>query len=604
MALSFSKRVNGTKAYYNMIRRVAFPRSTSIIVVTSFLFSTVGLGTSFLIAQRNLASFVMGAAWGIAILLLPMLAANLLLYLTLMKEDPLFYLRRCLAFSLFTTTAWVSTFFVCSMLSFIPGFVFPDFAVVVGLFAVMPLRSVAVFSMSRTSFVKRTFFSLTEPTMTALSAIVIFDEAAGRIAIGWVLSSLLGLAFAFALIVTIESQGRRVIGFSPIRMFRAFLTDWLEARNEELESYLKELGEETKLDLTTFAFRRTRDKKTKGVMLVSNLHPGPFLNIGSSVIPFLFPAVMERRYGAVGVVPHGVSGHEANLVSQEENARVVEWVIANLKNGEYVGEATPVKRSTNEMATATCQVFDGSALVTMTAAPYDMEDIPSEVADHLAQSSNGQFRHVALIDAHNSLTEEATLPPERVQALEQAASMSLQSVLGVSGSPLRVGVARNVPREFTLKDGFGPGGIIVVATEVDGHRFAYITIDGNNMMKGVREQILAKAGEVGFEDAEAMTTDTHMVNGVVSAPLGYHVVGEAVPTGALLNYITATCQEAMANLEPCEVAVVSGKITVKALGTKSLRRVMSLVYRNSKLTASTLFPLVIALAVLSLIFLV
>ncbi|HXZ98297.1 MAG TPA: DUF2070 family protein [Candidatus Acidoferrum sp.] len=496
------------------------------------------------------------------------------------------------------------TFIVCSMLSFIPGFVFPDFAVVVGLFAVMPLRSVAVFSMSRTSFVKRTFFSLTEPTITALAAIVIFNEAAGRIAIGWVLSSLLGLAFAFALIVTIESQGRRVIGFSPIRMFRAFLTDWLEARNEELESYLKELGEESELDLTTFAFRRTADRKTKAVMLVSNLHPGPFLNIGSSVIPFLFQAVMEREYGAVGVVPHGVSGHEANLVSQEENARVVEWVIANLNDGQYVGEATPVTRSTNEIATATCQVFDGSALVTMTAAPYDMEDIPSEVADHLASYANGHFRHVALIDAHNSLTEEATMPPERIQALEQAASASLQSVAGLAGSTLRVGVARNVPTEFTLKDGFGPAGIMVMATEVGGHRFAYITIDGNNMMKGLREQILAKARGVGFEDAEAMTTDTHMVNGVVSAPLGYHVVGEAVPTGTFLNHITATCQEAMANLEPCEVAVVSGKMTVKALGTKSLRRVMSLVYRNSKLTAFTLFPLVIVLAVLSLIFLV
>jgi putative membrane protein len=328
------------------------------------------------------------------------------------------------------------------------------------------------------------------------------------------------------------------------------------------------------------------------------------LNIGSSVLPFLFQAVMERKYGSVGVVPHGVSGHELNLVSQEQNARVIQWTIANLNNAVYVQEATPVKRSTNEMATATCQVFDGSALVTMTAAPYDMEDIPSEVAAHLASSTNGQFRHLALIDAHNSLTEDETMPPERVRALEQAASLSLRSVAGFAASSLRVGVARNVPQEFTLKDGFGPGGIAVVATEVGGHRFAYITIDGNNMMKGLREQILATAREVGFEDAEAMTTDTHMVNGVVSARLGYHLVGEAVPRSALLNYITTTCQEAMANLEPCEVAVVSGQMTAKTLGSKSLRRVMSLVYRNSKLTAFTLFPLVIVLAALSLIFLV
>ncbi len=64
-----------------------------------------------------------------------------------------------------------------------------------------------------------------------------------------------------------------------------------------------------------------------------------------------------------------------------------------------------------------------------------------------------------------------------------------------------------------------------------GQRFAYITIDGNNMIRGLREHILETAKRSGFEDAEVMTTDTHMVNGIVSAPLGYHTVGEVVPGG-------------------------------------------------------------------------
>jgi putative membrane protein len=145
---------------------------------------------------------------------------------------------------------------------------------------------------------------------------------------------------------------------------------------------------------------------------------------------------------------------------------------------------------------------------------------------------------------------------------------------------------------------------MVMAVEVGTQRFAYITIDGNNMIKGLREQILSAAKEVGFEDAEVMTTDTHMVNGVVSAPLGYHRVGEAVSTSALLSYITTTCQKAIADLEPCEVGVASGQIPVTTLGSKSLRQLMGLVYRNAKLTATTLFPMVIVITALSLIFLV
>jgi putative membrane protein len=604
LALSFSRRLSSTKAYYNMIRHVAFPRSTSTIVVMGFAFSAVGMGLSFLIAQRSLMSFVTGALWGVLALVLPSFLSSVFLYFTIMKEDPLFYLRRCVAFSFFTILVWVVIFLACSFLALVPSFVFPGFAVIMGLFAVMPLRSAVVFSMSKTSFARRTLFALAEPTFTAFSVVLIFGEPFGRVAFGLVLSSLLGLAFAFALITTIEFQGRRAIGISPIRMFRAFLTDWLEAKNGELEACLNDLGIEERIDVATFGFRRKTDRKMKSVILVSTFHPGPFLNIGSSVMPFLFSSVMQRRYGAVGVVPHGVSGHELNLVSQEQNARVIEWVLENLNTAKYIGSATTVRRSTNDLATATCQVFDGSAMVTMTAAPYDMEDIPSELASHLNTQTFGRFRHLALIDAHNSLTQETIMPPERVAALEQAALSSLESIRDEAHSSFKVGVAHRIPREFTLKDGFGPGGIVVIGIEVGEQRFAYITIDGNNMVKGLREDILATARQVGFQDGEVMTTDTHMVNGVVSAPLGYHLVGEVVPRSILLNHINAACQEAIGGLEPCEVGVVSGQLVLKTLGSNSFKRVMTLVYKNAKLTSLTLFPIAIILAALSLIFLV
>jgi len=144
----------------------------------------------------------------------------------------------------------------------------------------------------------------------------------------------------------------------------------------------------------------------------------------------------------------------------------------------------------------------------------------------------------------------------------------------------------------------------VVGIEANGQRFAYLSIDGNNMVKGLREEILERVRGVGFDDGEVMTTDTHMVNGIVHARLGYHLVGEVVPRQQLLDEITATCREAMSDLEACEVGVVSGQVPVTTLGTKSLRRVMSLVYRISKFTALTLFPMVVAITIISLLFLV
>jgi putative membrane protein len=605
LAVSSSKRIIGTKGYYNVVRSVAFPRSANTIVLTSLLFATVGIGTSFVVARGSALSFFEGASWGIAILVLPSFVSNILLYPVIMKQDPLFYLRRCLAFSLFTVSTWVIVFLGSSILALVvPDFVFPGFAVIVGLFAVMPIRSLVVFAMSKTSFARRMLFTLTEPTLTAVSAILVFGTVAGGVIVGLMLSSLMGLAFAFIIITVVELDGRRTVGFSPVRMFRALLTDLLESKNEELESYLNELGVETEISAAELVFRRKSDHRIKGVMLVSNFHPGPFQNIGSSVMPFLFHALIEKRFGAIGVVPHGVSGHELNLVSQEQDARLIAWAMANLDKAVSAERVTPVVRVSNDIATATSQVFDGCALVTMTTAPRDMEDIPSEVASRLTGLVQGRFRNLALIDAHNCLGHETILTHEQTGALEEMALSALQSVATCSSTLFRMGVARNVPRPFTLKDGFGPGGIVVIGIEADGQRFAYIIIDGNNMIRGLREHILATAREVGFEDAEVMTTDTHMVNGIVSAPLGYHTVGEAVPWSALLSEISTTCRQAMTDLEPSEVGAVSGQITVTTLGPKALKRVMGLVYRSAKLTALTVFPMVVAVAILVLVFLV
>jgi len=604
LAHTFSKRISGTTPYYNFIRRVAFP-STRTILTASLLFTTVGMGACFVIAQESLSAFIAGFAWGIIVLTIPSLAADLLLYATIMKKDPLFFLRRCLALSLFSLTVIMLIFIFGALISTVDSrFVFPDFALIVGLFAVIPPRALAVFSMSRTRFASRALFSLLQPTL-----IVILSIALGlppdRMIIGLLLASVVGLLFAFALIITIERNGRKTIGLSPIRMFRAFLTDWLEGRNQELESYLTELGIETEIDAAAFAFRKKgTNNPPKAIVLVSNLHPGPFLNIGSSVMPFLFESIMERRFGGVAIVPHGVSGHELNLVSQEQNERIVSWVLSNLAESPYVGLATPVDRSTNEVATATSQVFDGCALVTMTTAPLDMEDVPSELATNLAGLTHGKFRSLALIDAHNCLTGPITMSAQKVGALQEAALASLQVSSQERPMPFKIGAAHTRPPEFNLKQGYGPGGISAIVVDVEGKRFAYVCIDGNNMIRGLREKILTVLPDLGLDGGEIMTTDTHMVNGVVPARMGYHPVGEVTAWDPLINQVGNVCRNAVSNLEEAEVSAISGQIPVMTLGQKSLRHVMGTVYRTSKLTALTLFPMVLICAIFSLLFLV
>jgi predicted neutral ceramidase superfamily lipid hydrolase len=95
-----------------------------------------------------------------------------------------------------------------------------------------------------------------------------------------------------------------------------------------------------------------------------------------------------------------------------------------------------------------------------------------------------------------------------------------------------------------------------------------------------------------------------MVNGIVSAELGYYRVGEATPWEQILNDVADASRLAFADMEVCEVGAVSGQIPVTTLGSKSLRRLMRVVYKVSKLTALLLFPFVLLVTVLSLVFLV
>ena len=101
------------------------------------------------------------------------------------------------------------------------------------------------------------------------------------------------------------------------------------------------------------SFAEKESHSIKGLLLVSNLHPGPFLNIGSSVLPYLFQAVSKRRLNAIALVPHGVSGHELNLVSQEENAKIIRWVFNGLDT-EYTSDATPPGQSEKRNCNSNC----------------------------------------------------------------------------------------------------------------------------------------------------------------------------------------------------------------------------------------------------------
>jgi putative membrane protein len=314
--------------------------------------------------------------------------------------------------------------------------------------------------------------------------------------------------------------------------------------------------------------------------------------------------VVESTVGGVAAVAHGVSGHERNLVSQQENEKVIEEIQSMLAHPSPDSNIGPILRSTAGTATATCQVFGESALVTMTTAPHDTEDIDFEIGKLLRSSASRLFRSIAIVDAHNSLGQATLMSQDKLNDLAESAKLAIKSAKSAKLHPVSAGVAHTKLREVSLKEGMGLGGIAVFWIGVGDKSFAYVVFDSNNMASGLREKILVALREMGAADAEVMTSDTHMVNGIVSARFGYNPIGSASDPDAIVQSVRKLVDEAKKNMEPVRASLTCSEVQVRTLGLSSFSQLTSFILRTARLTFATLFPVVLVIAIISLIFLI
>jgi len=247
-------------------------------------------------------------------------------------------------------------------------------------------------------------------------------------------------------------------------------------------------------------------------------------------------------------------------------------------------------------ANASCQIFEKCALFTLTLAPQTMEDLPQDLDLFITKEAKKHGLSMAIaIDAHNSI--EGPFNVEKaISPLKEVSIESLKTALKSPRSSMQVGAAKVIPPDFSLKDGMGPGGICVIAIKVGKQLIAYVTVDGNNMISGLREKILRHLKELGFDDGEILTTDTHAVNGVVLTPRGYHPLGEAIDQESLVKYIKQAAINAKNSLEPAEAAwCTTVTQNVQIIGQKQVEMLCVLAekaFLRAKKLAAIIFPLV------------
>src|SRR3972149_4689750 len=143
-------------------------------------------------------------------------------------------------------------------------------------------------------------------------------------------------------------------------LFRAFMLIWVVGLNAPFEELLEKLGENEDVEVT---FLKFDSYKPKAAVIVPLVHPGPFKNIGSSLLPSMLKRQFEEAFGCETCVPLGILGHELDLASQLQNQKIINEVIRSARFAASADLASPYVKVTNGFATASCQVFGKNALL-------------------------------------------------------------------------------------------------------------------------------------------------------------------------------------------------------------------------------------------------
>ncbi len=328
---------------------------------------------------------------------------------------------------------------------------------------------------------------------------------------------------------------------------RAFTASWLCDLHGPLEACLTRVGRKSRVGLDILAL--SSGEGFKVVFVVPNIHPGPFKQVGSSTLPYQLSTSLSRKLGCDVLVFHGVSTHELDLTSQAENLKVVRKVLETpVPRGS--GRASRFFRAERGDAKASCQLFGEAALITLTFSPKPFEDIPLSFLEKASRVCSELGVEPMLVDSHNSFGAQPSITDDDLEDLLEAVREAVGMCKSSPRYAPRIGLGRVCPRGVTAREGIGPDGVAVAAVEAGGQRVAYVLIDGNNLLSGLREKIIEALRErLGFDDAEVMTTDNHIISGIPTTDKGYNVVGEAVNPGEVVSWVLEAAEKALSSMD-------------------------------------------------------
>jgi putative membrane protein len=360
----------------------------------------------------------------------------------------------------------------------------------------------------------------------------------------------------YLFISLVNSPMKSNFGVNGIELLKYFFFHMTENKDfKEIEKFFLSFSESLNVPLDVIGFKTKQ--KIKALLIVPSVHPGPFGNLGGSNLPLKISEGLKDVAANI-LVPHGATNHDYNLAVSKDCDKLVAEAKRLINNLNYSSGCTPLIRCNDELDIC-AQMFGKSVLFTHTSAPNPTDDIDPTIGQMIVNEMKKEgFNEIVFLDAHNCLEKGAgcvffnTRKAHKIFELsKKAANLVRKNRL----SSVKMGFSQR--KGFDIKeDGIGPLGIQVLTIESHGKKNSYILYDGNNMVKGLRENIIAEIKTM-IDEVEILTTDNHVVNVQIG---GYNPIGLKIDNNKLIQQTSELVKKSIDDLEECSVGVNSGLV--------------------------------------------
>ncbi|MDP3065497.1 MAG: DUF2070 family protein [Methanobacteriaceae archaeon] len=567
--------------------------SLSLMVVLSFITGTVA---SYLEPGASLLnSVVYGGSTGFLIFgLMSIMSGALTQPWVNALEGRHMKMKQSMFLSLFTMLLVALVYIIGTLVSTFTVNSYVIDAVIYGCALAFAFRTLVIWGTSNISFLQSVPIAAMQPILI-LSMVMVLVSLTGLetnfgpfsilALIFKVLIACLILVLAiYSFVRIIESPIRRNLGVGGLELLSLFIAHITEGSNA-LDNLFEGIGEpiDTLVGVVSFKGKNS----VKGLLISPCVHPGPVGSIGGGNMP----TILSESLDSFSMVCHGPSTHDFNPVSAREIKKIEKVVRDALDNMEYSDQASEFLEVECEGAKLGAQYLGNNLLLLATFAPLGFDDIEFGVGLSIIKAAESQegVENVVLVDCHNSFKGESgrVLAGNREVFQLLGALDKLKSPGKLSG--IRVGCSQNPLEELDRKDGVGQSGVKTMIVEVGNQKTAYVLLDSNNMVLGLRDEIIEEVKKLGVDQAEVMTTDTHYVNTLSG---GHNPVG-VKKKDEVVQGVLDSVKKALKDVEPvqvgCKTCRLSDIITLGPTHATELVSTISSIVAVSRIFAPLVF---------------